>query len=99
MCPPSLCGEAFHISPLGGTPAPNHAVSCFNHLLFSFLSLFVSLVLPPVLVPTNIDHEIPSIMPPLLEDTLPENRVYPTHESLPPPIYPPGSSVIYPFTS
>ena len=48
-------------------------------------------VLPPVLVPTNIEHEIPSTRPPLIEDTLPENRVYPSHEP-PTPIYPPGSS-------
>jgi hypothetical protein len=44
-------------------------------------------VLPPVLVPSNVDYDVPSEIQPLPEDVLPENKVYPT--PLSPPMFPP----------
>ena len=44
-------------------------------------------VLPPVLVPTHIHHDVPSILPPLPDDTtLPENVILPSGD--PPHVFP-----------
>lgn len=42
--------------------------------------------LPPVFVPTNVHHDIPTVLPSLAEDTLPENVILPSGD--PPQAFP-----------
>ena len=46
-------------------------------------------VLPPVLVPTNIHHDVPDYRPPIPpDDTLPENVTLPSGDPPPAKVYP-----------
>lgn len=71
----------------------------FNNTVTLRNVLFRTLVLPPVLVPTNVEHKVPSIMPSLAEEALPENRVYPSQDLFPsPPVYPPPGMYMYMYS-